>query len=144
MILLDTNVVSELMRPVPSARVVNWLDAQDADTVWVSAITLAEIRLGVALLPKGKRQDLLSHLADTVFEEEFRHSCLPFDAAAASHYATIVASRTRRGRPISVEDAQIAAIARSVGLKLATRNVDDFLGIDRLMLVNPWNGEVAR
>lgn len=138
MILLDTNVVSELMRAAPARAVVDWLDAQPAETVWISAITIAEIRLGLARLPAGKRREALTVLADAMIDEDFAAACLPFDRAAAGHYATIVADRLKRGRPISVEDAQIAAIARAADLTLATRNLEDFAAIDGLALANPW------
>ncbi len=138
MILLDTNVVSELMRPAPEPKVLAWLDAQPPADVWISAVTVGEIRLGLALLPDGQRKKRLTGLAEAMFEEEFPTGCLPYDMPAAAEYAGIVAARTRRGRPISVEDAQIAAIARSSGLTLATRNTRDFSDIDDLPLVNPW------
>lgn len=138
MILLDTNIVSELMRPAPEPKVLEWLDAQPAEDVWISAVTVGEIRLGIALLPDGKRKQRLTGLAETMVEEDFSERCLPYDVLAAANYAAIVAIRTRRGRPISVEDAQIAAIARSGGLTLATRNTKDFSDIDELPLVNPW------
>jgi len=138
MILLDTNVVSELMRPAPEPKVLAWLDAQPSADVWISAITVGEIRLGIALLPDGHRKERLAGLAEAMFHEDFSDTCLSCDKPAAAEYAAIVAIRTRLGRPISVEDAQIAAIARSVGLTLATRNTKDFSDIDELPLVNPW------
>lgn len=138
MILLDTNVLSELMRAAPEPKVLAWLDAQPAAGIWISAVTVGEIRLGIALLPDGQRRQRLATLADDMFEEDFPESCLAYDLAAAEHYAEIVAGRSLLGRPISVEDAQIAAIARSVGVTLATRNTKDFLDIDGLQLVNPW------
>lgn len=138
MILLDTNVLSEFMRPQPNPAVVAWLDAQSPPAVWVSTVSRAEIELGLALMPASQRQQRLREAALAMFEEDFAGRCLPFDAAAASHYARIVAHRTRRGRPISVEDAQIAAIAVANGLVLATRNTRDFEGIDTLTVVDPW------
>ena len=138
MILLDTNVVSELMRPIPEPRVLAWLDAQPAADVWISAITVGEIRLGIALLRDGQRKERLAGLAEAMFHEDFSGRCLTYDMLAAAEYAAIVATRTRLGRPISVEDAQIAAIARSGGLALATRNTKDFSDIDDVPLVNPW------
>lgn len=138
MILLDSNVVSELMRPAPEPRVVEWVDAQPAADVWISAVTVGEIRLGLALLPDGRRKERLARLAEAMFRQDFSDSCLSYDMPAAAEYAAIVATRTRLGRPISVEDAQIAAIARSGGLELATRNTNDFSDIDRLPLLNPW------
>lgn len=142
MILLDTNVLSELMRPVPDVKVLRWLDSHPEGDIWVSAITVAEIRLGVCLLPDGRRKETLSGLAERMFDEDFSGRCLSFDASAAVEYASIVATRTRLGRPISVEDAQIAAIARAAKLVLATRNLKDFAGIEGLGSVDPWSEEV--
>lgn len=138
MILLDTNVLAEFMRPQPAAQVVAWLDKQPADEVWISAISRAEIELGLALMPEGKRQAALSKAAQAMFDEDFSDRCLPFDAVAARHYACIVSARMQAGRPISVEDAQIAAIALAHGMVLATRNTADFERIDGLVLVDPW------
>lgn len=138
MILLDTNVLSELMRPAPAAPVVAWLDVQNQDEMWISAITQAEIRLGLALLPEGQRSRRLAFAAKVMFEEDFGERCLPFDAEAAEHYARIVAARSRQGRPISVEDAQVAAIALNHTLTLATRNGKDFALIEGLVVVDPW------
>lgn len=138
MILLDTNVLSELMRPMPDAKVVRWLDAWPEWEVWISAVTVAEIRLGISLLPGGKRKELLLDIAEQMFQEDFPDRCLPFDCDAAREYALIVAARTRQGYPISVEDGQIAAIAKTAGLALATRNTKDFSGITGLKLVDPW------
>ena len=138
MILLDTNVLSELMRPMPDPNVVRWLDAWSEWDVWISAVTVAEIRLGISILPAGKRKKLLLDLAEQMFREDFPNRCLPFDCEAAFAYALIVAERNRQGRPISVEDAQIAAIASSADLALATRNTKDFTRISGLNLVDPW------
>jgi toxin FitB len=137
-ILLDTNVLSEVMRPQPSPRVVAWLDEQPAGEVYTSAISRAEIELGLLLLPAGRRQETLSRAARVMFEEKFAMRCLPFDKGAASHYARLVSVRRRAGRPISVEDAQIAAIALAGRMPLATRNTADFELIDGLEVVNPW------
>lgn len=138
MILLDTNVLSEFMRPTPAPQVVTWLDAQNVDHVWVSAISRAEIELGIALLPDGQRKLGLQMAASAMFREDFAEHCLPFDESAATAYAGIVALRTRLGRPVSVEDVQIAAIALARGLVLATRNTRDFELIEGLSVVNPW------
>ena len=138
MILLDTNVLSELMRPMPDPNVVRWLDAWLEWDVWISAVTVAEIRLGISLLPAGKRKELLLNLAEQMFQEDFPDRCLPFDCEAARKYALIVSERNRQGHPIRVEDAQIAAIARTAGLELATRNTKDFSNITGLQLVDPW------
>ncbi len=138
--LLDTNVLSEFMRPRPSAVVVEWLDGQDRGQLYVCAISRAEIELGLALMPAGSRQQALAAAARTMFEDDFAGRCLAFDETAAMLYGGIVAARTRLGRPISVEDAQIAAIACVHGLPLATRNVADFNGVLGLRVVNPWSG----
>ncbi len=138
MILLDTNVLSELMRPSPERRVVKWLDARSDSDLWISAVTVAEIRLGLSLLPDGARKTLLLELAEQMFNEDFSDRCLPFDCEAALQYGFIVSERTRQGRPISVEDAQIAAIALTSQLVLATRNEKDFMGIEGLKVTTPW------
>lgn len=137
MILLDTNVLSELMKAVPEARVVAWLDEQPAATVFVSAITRAEIELGIALLPEGQRKLKIAGAAESMFEA-FSGRLLVFGELAAIQYGQLVAQRKRMGRPITVEDAQIAAIALAHGLRLATRNGRDFREIPNLSVVDPW------
>lgn len=104
MILLDTNVLSELMRPAPNETVLAWLDRHTGEGVFVSAITEAEILRGIALLPDGKRRAVLAEIADTLFAEDFADHRLPFDSPSARSYAELAAHRTRTGRPISVED----------------------------------------
>jgi predicted nucleic acid-binding protein len=138
MILLDTNVLSELMKPAPEAGVVNWVDEQPTTTLCISAITRAEIELGIALLPEGKRKRKIAQAAERMFEA-FSDHLLVFGELAAIEYGQLVARRTRMGRPITVEDAQIAAIALAHGLRLATRNVRDFVDIPNLSLVDPWH-----
>lgn len=135
--LLDTNVISELMRVQPDPGVVAWLNARAADDLWICAVTVAEIQLGVALLPDGRKRERVARAVEAMLDEDFRDRCLPFDVRAASMYAMIVADRVASGRPISVEDAQIAAIARSSGLAVVTRNVRDFAqaGVE---VVNPF------
>ena len=142
MILLDSNVLSELMRPTPDPHVIRWLDARPAGEVWISAVTIAEIRLGISRLPAGKRKALLLDLAEQIFKEDFHDRCLPFDCEAAFEYAVIVDQRNRQGHPISVEDAQIAAIARTGELALTTRNTKDFSDIEGLTLLNPWTEKI--
>ncbi|MEO6658931.1 MAG: type II toxin-antitoxin system VapC family toxin [Burkholderiaceae bacterium] len=138
-ILLDTNVLSELMRPRPEPQVLDWFSVQSPHTRFViSAITQAEILLGIALLPAGKKRSALTEVAQAMFEQEFHGLNLAFDERAAPLYATIVALRGRRGLPISVEDAQIAAIASHHGVPLATRNTKDFVHVPGLTLINPW------
>lgn len=135
--LLDTNVLSELLRKQPDAAVLAWFARQPADALHVSAVTQAEMLLGARLLPAGKRRAQLEQALDAMFSEDFGARVLPFDGAAAIAYAPIVALRRAAGRPISQFDAQIAAIAASRDLCLATRNTTDFEGCG-LTLVNPW------
>ncbi len=138
-ILLDTNVLSELMRPRPEPAVLDWFATQGAQTRFVvSAVTQAEILLGIALLPAGKKRSALAQVAQAMFEQEFHGLNLPFDEHAASGYAAIVAARSRSGASISVEDAQIAAIALHHRVPLATRNTKDFAKLPGLALINPW------
>lgn len=137
-ILLDTNVLSELMRQHPAAEVLDWFDQRQGASFLVCAITRAEILLGIALLPAGKRRTGLAAAAEQMFAEDFPGRSLPFDDGCATEYALLVASRARQGRAISTEDAQIAAIALTHGLSLATRNGKDFKGIDGLSVLSPW------
>jgi predicted nucleic acid-binding protein len=138
MIILDTNVVSELMRPKPNRQVVRWVSSQPARSLFTTAVTEAEIQLGIALLPQGKRRKALESTVTQMFAEDFDGRVLPFDSAATVAFADIVASRRRSGRPISHADAQIAAVARCHGAAVATRNVSDFEDCD-LSLLNPWD-----
>jgi toxin FitB len=138
---LDTNVLSELMRPSPDARVVAWFAGRAETGFLITAITRAEIMLGIELLPPGRRKEALAEAAGKMFNEEFGKRCLPFDEPAADLYAGIVAERTRAGQPISTEDAQIAAIALAQGLPLATRNTRDFANIKGLRTVDPWHDD---
>jgi toxin FitB len=131
-LVLDTNVVSELMRPNPDPAVVGWL--RDHPDAKLTAVTVAELRYGIARLPEGRRRDSLSGIADQLLSVM---PVLPFDAAAAEQYALIMAFRDGVGRPMSPFDAQIAAVCLATGVVLATRNVKDFDGI-RLTLINPW------
>ena len=137
-ILLDTSVLSELMRTKPAAEVLDWFERQQGASFFVSAITRAEILLGIALLPAGKRRDSLATATEQMFDEDFAGHSLAFDGNCATEYALLVAQRTRCGHSISTEDAQIAAIALSHDLPLATRNGKDFTGIEGLTVLNPW------
>lgn len=137
-VLLDTNVLSELMRPQPSSAVLDWFAQQEGAEFYTSAITQAEMLLGVALLPGGKRRDAVADAVEQMFEQEFTGRCLPFDELAAHEYAALVATRNKAGMPISTEDAQIAAIALRNGFALATRNTKDFRKISELALLDPW------
>lgn len=138
MIVLDTNVLSELMRPAPSAIVESWLAAQSMQRLFTTAVTQAEILYGLALLPAGRRRANMTAEAELMFAEDFEGRVLAFDPTAATEYADIAATRRTAGRPISMFDAQIAAIARSREAMLATRNIADFEDCG-LTLINPWN-----
>ncbi len=139
MIVVDTNVASELMRPSPSELVRDWVQSRPGRDLYTSAITVAEIRYGIEKLPQGRGKNSLSSAANEIFET-FAQQILSFDAVAAEQYALIVSHRDGLGLPIDGFDAQIAAICRVHGATLATRNVSDFrqTGIE---LINPWKGE---
>jgi toxin FitB len=139
MIVLDTNVLSELMRRRPAACVVKWVDAQDARALAITAVTVAELLYGVARLRKSSRKTDLAVAVDALVREEFAGRVLPFDVVAAEHYAGLAADRDRNGRPISVSDGQIAAICRCHGAVLATRNVRDF-DATGIVVLDPWDG----
>lgn len=134
---LDTNVLSELLRTQPSPEVLAWFAAQAGDQLLVSAVTQAEMMLGARLLPTGRRRTALEQALVGMFDEDFAGRVLPFDAAAVPAFVDIVATRRAAGRPISQFDAQIAAICRRAGARLATRNTADFEQCG-LALVNPW------
>jgi toxin FitB len=136
-ILLDTNVVSELMKQMPDQRVLVWFELHKDAVFVVSAITRAEIHLGIQMLPDGKRKEGLAAAATRMFMEDFT-ACLPFDAAGADLYAGLVGERMRQGLPISTEDGQIVAIALANQMPLATRNTKDFANISGLSVLNPW------
>lgn len=137
--ILDTNVLSELLRAEPSPAVLAWFAAQAPEGLFVSAVTQAEMMLGARLLPAGKRRAALEQALSAMFDEDFSGRILPFDSQAVPAYVDIVAERRSIGRPISQFDAQIAAIARRAGAKLATRNTADF---ERCGVVSfdPWAG----
>jgi toxin FitB len=137
MIVLDTNILSELMRPKPSPRVVAWVTQQAAAELFTTAITEAEIFYGIELLGTGKRRDSLQAAAEGMFNEDFVGRVLGFESEAAHHFARIAAYRRGLGKPISHADAQIAAIARAHGAKLATGNGADFAECG-IAVINPW------
>ena len=139
MIVFDTNVLSELMRPQPSPAVVAWMSAQTPDDLFTTTITIAEVLYGVEILPKGKRHDQLVRQAEATFAEDFAGRILSFDEQSARLFALIAATRRTHGRPIGDQDAQIASIARAHGAALATRNTHDFEGCG-VRLINPWKG----
>lgn len=138
MIILDTNVLSELMRPTPAGKVVRWISARPASGFYTTSITESEILLGIRLLPAGKRREAYEAAALALLSEAFAGRVIPFGSDAASCYATIAAERQGRGQPISHFDAQIAAIAKSADATVATRNVADFEDCG-IRVVDPWN-----
>ncbi len=140
MIVLDTNVLSEVMRPAPAAMVLRWLAAQPASGLFTTTITQAEILYGIELMPRGKRRAALESAVDAMFAEDFADRILPFDSDAARVFPQIAGPRRALGRPIAQWDAQIAAIARSRGAALATRNTEDFEDCG-IALLNPWSGQ---
>ncbi|AYG70023.1 MULTISPECIES: type II toxin-antitoxin system VapC family toxin [unclassified Rhizobium] len=137
MIILDTNILSELLAPSPDAAVMAWVAEQPPLSMFTTTITEAEILCGLRLLPEGRRRRELETAILPIFTDDFYGRVLPFDRDAADFYATIATHRRRSGRPISQFDAQIAAIALSRGASVATRNIPDFEAIG-LHLVNPW------
>ncbi|WPD23318.1 MAG: type II toxin-antitoxin system VapC family toxin [Candidatus Electrothrix scaldis] len=137
MILLDTNILSEPMRPSPNEQVISWLDEQIVTDLFICAVTKAEIELGIALLPEGRRKKALFSAAQELFSK-FSERCLAFGAAEASIYAAVIANTRAKGETMSVEDAMIAAVALSYDFTLATRDIKDFNGIDDISLINPF------
>lgn len=137
MIVLDTNVLSELMREDGSMAVVQWVDRQPVDRLFTTAVTQAEILYGLEFMDRGKRRDARLAMADRLFSEDFAGRILVFDSAAAAYFARIAADWRRAGKPGGSLDSLIAAIARANGMAVATRNTRHFedCGID---VINPW------
>jgi predicted nucleic acid-binding protein len=142
MILLDTNVVCEPLKPQPAAQLLAWLDAQAAESLYVSTVSLAELLLGIESLPAGKRRKALAVALDQQIAALFAERIVPFDLRAAQTYAKIVAHARRRGHPIGVPDAQIAAIAASRQFTVATRDEDPFKAAG-VPVINPWTAGVT-
>lgn len=136
MIVLDTNVVSEAMRPRPGPAVITWLNDQAADTLFLSSVSLAELLFGIGALPEGKRRERLSTALNQLMTL-FSGRVLPFDTDSARHYAQMAVASQRLGRPLAVADGYIAATASAHGYSVATRNVSDFesTGVN---LIDPW------
>jgi hypothetical protein len=139
MTILDTNVISELMKSTPSPIVLAWMSLQPPDDLFISTISIAEIVYGIELLPKGKRREGLLREAEVTFTKDFAGRILVFDEQAARLFGSIVATRRIQGRPIGIADGEIAAIARCHDASLATRDTGDFEGCG-VRLVNPWEG----
>ena len=137
MIILDTNVISELMRPVPDETALQWMNAQRRLDIGTTAITVAEILYGIEAVAEGRRKAQLMEASALLFDTEFRGRILAFDQMAAVEYAAIVIQCRRSGTPISMADAQIAAVCRRAGYPLATRNTRDFEQTG-IILINPW------
>lgn len=138
MILLDTNVISEIMRPHPDPVVTAWFRSLPRKEYWTSAVVVAELLSGIDMMPPGRRQEGLREAVEGMLAEDFHGQILSFDFAAARHFGQILSARQRMGRPINEMDAQIAATARVHGAGIATRNIKDFLACD-VALVNPWS-----
>ena len=137
MIILDTNVLSALMRKPPEAPVVAWLDRQPAESVWITSVTLLEARLGLALLPTGRRRQMLEAAFARLLKEDLENRVLDFDGAAATEAASLAAGRQKAGRPVDMRDTQIAGIALARRAMLATRNLRHFADL-KVPLVDPW------
>lgn len=138
MIVLDTNVLSEALRPAPEPAVLRWLARQQRDLVCTTAITQAEILYGIEILPAGSRRTRLRAAVERLFGDEFNGRILPFDAEAAAAYPKIVAARDSKGRPISQFDAVIASVCVARNAAIATRNTNDFEHCG-LAIINPWS-----
>ncbi|MHB8949516.1 MAG: PIN domain-containing protein [Rhodoferax sp.] len=137
MIVVDTNVISEVMRPLPLPAVLKWLNAQDGNELFISTVTLAEIAYGLRVLPEGQRRWQLHSRFEQFVTQAFEERVLDFTAVAARAYAEIMAHRKEIGRPLSLPDGQIASIAHVHGFALATRNIKDFEDCG-LELINPF------
>ncbi|ONI88356.1 VapC toxin family PIN domain ribonuclease [Saccharothrix sp. ALI-22-I] len=138
MIVLDTNVVSELMRQVPDDGVVRWVDRYSAEDVFITAVTAAELAHGVARLPEGRRKTILAARISDLLAEDFRDQILPFDSVAADYCGEIAATREANGHPIGMAAAQTAAICRRYVACLVTRNIKDFVDTG-IKVLNPWD-----
>lgn len=137
MIVLDTNVLSALMRPEVNEPAIGWVDRQPGALLWTTSISLLEIRIGLHLMPSGRRRDGLTSGFEVLLDGPFRDRVLPFDVPATEAAAKVAAFQQRRGLNIEVGDHQIAGIVISREASLATRNVKDFDGLD-IPIVNPW------
>jgi hypothetical protein len=138
LIVLDTNVLSEILRPTPDARAMAWMAAQPRSALFTTTITRAELFYGLHLLPEGQRRTGLLEAVQAILDTELAGQVLGFDSDAADAYAVLAAARKAAGKPISQFDAMIAAIARSRGAGLATRNVKDFVDCG-VPVIDPWN-----
>ena len=138
MFLIDTNVISELSKPLPSQDVLHWFATTPAEQIYISSVTLCEIEFGLALMPAGKRKDALLSATRELVRIDFEGRCLNLDAHCAAAYGQLAAQQQQNGRACSTEDAMIAAIALTKKLVLVTRNTKDFESIASLRVVDPW------
>ena len=137
MIILDTNVLGALMHTIPNATVVSWLNRQPAESIWITSITLFETRFGLALLPAGRRRQLLEASFDDLLREDLENRVLDFDSAAATAAASLAAARQKSGRPVDMRDTQIAGIVLARRATLATRNIRHFVDL-KISIIDPW------
>jgi toxin FitB len=137
MIVLDTDVASGLMRPNRDTRLVSWFDALPSESIWLTAVTVYELRYGVEALPEGRRRDELDRAINLALTDDFRDRVLPLDEAAAAIAASLAVSRRRQGRPIEIRDTLIAGIVLSRNAELATRNVRHFRDLD-VPVIDPF------
>ena len=140
MIILDTNVLSALMRANPDASVVAWLDRQPAESVWITSITLFETRFGLALLSKGRRRQVLEEKFDQLLEVDLQNRVLNFDSAAAIQAASLAAVRQQSGMTVDIRDTQIAGIAQARRATLATHNIRHFSDLT-VPVIDPWDDQ---
>jgi len=138
MIILDTNVLSALMRTAPEPLVVTWLDSQPVESIWITSITLFEVRFGLALLPRGRRRQTLETAFGCLLEQDLENRILDFDAAAAGEAAAIAADRQKAGRSVDMRDTQIAGIALARRAVVATRNTRHFKDL-KITVIDPWS-----
>lgn len=139
MIILDTNVLSAIMRTRPDEHVVAWLDKQSRTSMWTTSLTIFEIQFGLQILPGGKRRSLLTKTFEAVLRDDIGGRIAPFDTAAAQYSADLMASRHKKGRPVELRDTMIAGIALACHATIATRNVPHFEDLS-VPVVNPWVG----
>ena len=138
MLMLDTNILSEMMRSEPERKIADWIVRQPSNALFTAAVCQAEILSGLAIMPSGRRRDELEEAVRAMFAEDFDGRVLPFDTEAAAAYAEIFAARRKLGRPSGTVDLMLAAIARVHGARVVTRNVADFEGVG-VSVVNPWD-----
>src|SRR3990167_1210359 len=137
MIILDTNIISELMKQAPSHAVIQWIDKENTTQLFITTMTIAEMTYGIEALPSGKRKHSLETSFDNVINEAFKHRVLFFDQLAANYYGKIMGASKISGKPLGILDGQIAAIARANDATVATRNIADFAHCG-LSLINPF------